>query len=99
MKLARGAWFSSHSNQSPAFGLAYLKEFISMKTLRDINYQAAPYGFIATIPAGTHVVTADNLPFGEIPSYWVKPWNGMSEKARNWLNSYGFLITYKEVTR
>jgi len=69
-----------------------------MKTVKDIVYKENPYGYIATIPAGTTVVRANNLPKDTHPrSYWCKGWRGMSQQARGWKNSYGFLLTYEEV--
>lgn len=58
-----------------------------------IHHHEAPYGFIATIPAGTPVVPADNLPsIPGNPQYWVQPWPGMSEQAESWQRCYGFLV-------
>ncbi len=65
-----------------------------MKTKNDIDYQAAPYGHIATIPKGTEVTKATNLPNG---GFWVKKWNGMTLKAKSWLDNYGFLLTNADV--
>jgi hypothetical protein len=67
-----------------------------MKTRADIDYRAAPYPqSIATIPAGTPVIPASNLPSG---GYWVQPWPGMSASAESWQHNYGFLINDDEVT-
>ena len=60
----------------------------------DIEYKAAPYGYIATIPAGTPVVPADNLPDG---GYWVSDWNDMDDKAESWMRNYGFHVGEEEV--
>ena len=65
-----------------------------MKTKREIQYRAL-LGWIATIPAGTPVVPADNLPEG---GYWVLPWPEMNEDAKSWNRNYGFHVTAEEVT-
>ena len=63
---------------------------MNMKTTKEIIYKAMPYGYIATIPKGTPVMPADNLPRG---GYWVdEPWQGITEKALYWLTCYGFHI-------
>ncbi len=66
-----------------------------MKTKKEIEYRAFPYGWIATIPAGTPVVPADNLSIG---GYWVKPWSGMDEATKCWNREYGFHVTPEQVT-
>tara|TARA_Y100000114_G_scaffold148683_1_gene162039 strand:- start:373 stop:543 length:171 start_codon:yes stop_codon:yes gene_type:complete len=48
-----------------------------------------PYGLIATIPKGTRVIPADNLPQG---GFWAEKWEGMSAIQEAWLDSYGFHI-------
>ena len=67
-----------------------------MKTKEEIEYKAAPYGRIATIPKGTAVIPADNLPIG---GFWVQPWPGMDEQADGWMRNYGFLLFTSEVTQ
>jgi hypothetical protein len=64
-------------------------------TTKPIEYKAAPYGFIATIPAGSKVVPADNLPDG---GYWVEQWEGMTEVEEAWGRSYGFHLTEEDFT-
>lgn len=61
-----------------------------MKTTKPIEYSCAPYGHIATIPAGTKLTPATNLPDG---GFWAEPWEGMSEQAESWERNYGFHIT------
>lgn len=68
-----------------------------MKTVAPIEYFAAPYGKIATIPAGTSVIRAKNLPDNGEKLYWAKGWRRMTQLERSWKNSYGFLLTEKEV--
>ena len=68
-----------------------------MKTKKDIPYHAAPYGLIATIPAGTTVVRARNLPESDGVRYWSKGWRKMSHRAYSWKQMYGFLLTLEEV--
>lgn len=67
-----------------------------MKTKRLIEYKAAPYGHIATIPEGTPVTEAKNLP--EKGQFWVQRWEGMDEKAESWQRNYGFLVSQDEVS-
>lgn len=67
-------------------------------TKRAIEYKAAPYGLIATIPAGTPVSLASNLPeIGERPRYWAHGWTGMTDNERRWHYNYGFLLSGEEV--
>ena len=65
-------------------------------TNKPIDYQSAPYGHIATIPAGTSVVPATNLPKKGL--YWAEPWEGMTEEEQSWQRGYGFLIDSSDVT-
>lgn len=65
-----------------------------MRTKSQIEYQAAPYGRIATIPAGTPVIPATNLPQG---GFWVEPWEGMTDRAESWGRNYGFHVASDEV--
>lgn len=62
-----------------------------------VEYKAAPYGKIATIPAGTKCRLATNLPAADGLRYWALPWEGMTEKARGWHRGYGFLLTVEDV--
>lgn len=63
-------------------------------TKHDIEYRPAPYGCVATIPAGTRVVPANNLP--NPGQYWAEPWANMSDRAESWQRNYGFLIEKSE---
>lgn len=65
-----------------------------MRTKEQIDYRCMPYGHIATIPAGTPVTPATNLPQG---GFWVDNWDGMSDKAESWGRNYGFHVTTEEV--
>ena len=65
-----------------------------MRTKKDIEYHASPYGKIATIPEGVSVHPATNIPDG---GYWVLPWSGMDEKAESWRRNYGFHVRVDEV--
>lgn len=67
---------------------------MAIKTTKAIEYNCAPYGHIATIPAGTELIPASNLPNG---GYWAEPWEGMSEEAESWMNNYGFHITDEDL--
>ena len=64
-------------------------------TADDIEYRAAPYGHIATIPKGTPVTPATNLP--EPNTFWVEPWDGISDKAEGWIRNYGFQVSLDQV--
>lgn len=66
-----------------------------MKTIKAIVYSAAPYGKITTIPKGTTLIPASNLPNSD-GKFYAKKWKGMSEKAKSWERNYGFLITLDE---
>jgi len=69
-----------------------------IKTNKSIEYQEAPYGKVGSIPKGTEVTLATNLPNHQNnPRYWAKSWKGMSEKEKSWKQSYGFLIEKKDV--
>jgi len=59
-------------------------------TNHPIEYRAAPYGRITTIPKGTPVIPATNLP--DRDKYWSEPWDGMDQSAESWFRNYGFLI-------
>lgn len=61
-----------------------------------IDYQAAPYGHIATILAGTPVTVASNLPTRPV-QYWVHRWEGMTPQAEAWARNYGFLVNAEDV--
>ena len=66
-----------------------------MKTKYKIPYAAFPYRTIATIPAGTPVVPATNLPEG---GYWVdEEWARMTAEPQSWMRNYGCLVTDEEV--
>ena len=67
-----------------------------MKTNRDIEYTTQPHGVIATIPAGTKVRPAANLPDSE-DLFWAEKWSGMDERAISWHRNYGFLIEQGDV--
>ncbi len=66
-------------------------------TRESIAYKAAPYGFIAEIPAGTPCIPADNLPDGS--GFWACAWEGstFTEEAASWERNYGFLLGSEEV--
>ena len=64
------------------------------RTKRAIEYKAAPYGRVATIPSGSIVTPADNLPRG---GYWVARWAAASDRAVSWGRNYGFHVTPEEV--
>ena len=65
------------------------------RTNKLIDYHSAPYGFIATIPAGTPVDPADNLP--GTGKFWACAWEEMDDQAAAWHRNYGFLIKPADV--
>lgn len=66
-----------------------------MKTKENIVYREIPFGFIVTIPKGTSVIPATNLPYKD--KFWVKSWLEMDQKALDWFNNYGFLVSNNDV--
>jgi len=66
-----------------------------MKTKKEIKYPAAWVGYI-TIPKGTPVILATNLPY---KAYWCEPWEGMTDEQESWQRNYGFLIQPYEVEK
>jgi hypothetical protein len=69
-----------------------------MITVKPIDYQAAPCGRIAIIPAGTKVREATNLRRDDgKKQYWAEAWEGMDERAGCWLRNYGFLLDQDDV--
>ena len=70
---------------------------MKMVTRAAIEYHAAPYGFVAMIPAGTPVAPAANLPSGGSIQWWAEPWADMSESAEAWMRGYGFGLADHEV--
>jgi len=64
-------------------------------TSKDIVYKVAGRGHIATIPKGTPVIDASNLPIG---GYWVLRWVGMTDEQDSWWRNYGFHVWETEVT-
>ena len=67
-----------------------------MITKDTIEYRT-PNGHVATIPKGTEVVPATNLPEEGGPRFWAESWDGMGQKAESWARSYGFLLGAEEV--
>jgi len=72
----------------------WMDEEVVKVVKKDIKYQAAPYGYITTIPKGVAVHPATNLPEG---GYWAEEWDGMDEKARSWFDNYGFHLLESDV--
>lgn len=68
-----------------------------MQTKTVTEYKAVPYGQIATIPQGTPVIEATNLPPEDGKQYWAEAWEGMDEQAELWHRNYGFLLSADEV--
>lgn len=68
------------------------------QTMAPIEYKAAGTLFKCTIPAGTEVVPATNLPHHpEAPRFWAKAWDDMDDSAESWERSYGFLLEADDV--
>ena len=65
-----------------------------MKTKCKIDYNSMSYGALATIPKGTPVTPAYNLPQR---GYWVESWKGMTAAQKSWEDNYGYHVTEKEV--
>ena len=68
-------------------------------TRESIAYKAAPYGFIAEIPAGTPCIPASNLPASDGEQFWACAWEGstFTDEAASWERNYGFLLTDEDV--
>ena len=62
-----------------------------------VEYKSAPYGKVATIPAGTKCRLATNLPAEDGLRYWALPWEGMTERERSWHRNYGFLLAVEDI--
>tara|TARA_R110002020_G_scaffold226009_4_gene436368 strand:+ start:626 stop:826 length:201 start_codon:yes stop_codon:yes gene_type:complete len=65
-----------------------------MKTKHKIVYNSMPYGKLATIPKGTPVIPADNIPSR---GYWIENWKGMTAAQKSWSENYGYHATAGEV--
>jgi hypothetical protein len=65
-----------------------------MQTKHKIVYNSMPYGRLATIPKGTPVTPAYNIPKR---GYWVEAWKGMTAAQKSWSDSYGYHVTDAEV--
>lgn len=67
-----------------------------MQTKHDITVK---YGWYksTTIPAGTPVEVATNLPHEHKTRYFVEPWDGMDEEMRSWGAIYGFIVDSDQV--
>ena len=72
-----------------------------MKTKRDIEYRLPFSGHTFTIPKGTAVIAADNLPQPNAAdiAYWCKPWRGMTDTAKAHERTYGFGVSANDVTK
>jgi hypothetical protein len=81
--------------------------YMRFVTRESIQYKAAPYGFIAEIPAGTPCIPATNLPDDHpveagktLPAcsrFWACEWPAMTAEAESWERNYGFLLDASEV--
>ncbi len=71
-----------------------------MKLQRGVRYQTSaalsPH-IDVTIPAGTEIIPATNMPETSRIKYWAQPWPGMSEDAREWCRTIGFGLDHEEV--
>ena len=67
-------------------------------TREEIEYKAAPYGFIATIPKGTKCIPASNQPAEDGVQFFVEHPEDMiySGSVLDW-SAYGFLLREDEV--
>ena len=66
-----------------------------MKTKRDIQYYSN-MGYVCTIPKGTPVKQARNLP-DDMFAFWCEKWDDMNEIAESYYRNYGFLLYANEV--
>jgi hypothetical protein len=69
-----------------------------MKTKRDIQYYSVPMGYVCTIPKGTQVKPAKNLPDNML-GFWAEKWPEMSELAESYYRNYGFLVYSDDVEK
>ena len=71
-----------------------------MRLPKDVRYQTsaafAPH-IDVTIPAGTEVIPATNMPESSRIKYWAEPWPGMSDDARDWCRTIGFGLDHEDV--
>ena len=88
IKISKSEWTSIGKQAG------WMDEEVVKVVKKDIPYKAAPYGYIATIPKGVAVVPASNLEMG---GYWAEEWDGMDEKAKSWLDNYGFHLLESDV--
>ena len=63
-----------------------------MRTSKDIQFHPV-FGVAATIPKGTRVTPATNMPRDSHIKYWAEPWEGMSPQAQSWQRTMGFGLT------
>lgn len=70
-----------------------------MKTNKPIDYAAAGSLFSCTIPQGTPVTEATNLPpdADGNTQYWAEDWPGMTPEEESWGRNYGFVISKEDV--
>ena len=68
-----------------------------MRTKYEISYRPFPNLKTFTIPEGTPVTLATNLPQTDGGKYWAQPWAGMTNEEKSWERNYGFLIRQEEV--
>ncbi len=64
-------------------------------TSKEIDYKGIPCGKTMTIPKGTPVIEATNLPYDG--AYWCEPWEGMTDEEESWQRNYGFMVSEEEV--
>ena len=83
-------WFDGYTDMNKAMEKA--------RTSHAIEY-SLPMGGKVTIPAGTPVEPASNLPDSSPIKYWVKPWQGMDEYAESHERNYGFGVGAEDVTK
>lgn len=55
------------------------------------------YHRTVTIPAGTPVVPATNIPGND--NFWVQEWDGLKDdpELRSWYENYGFLVGIEDI--
>ena len=68
-----------------------------MRTSKELTFSPMGFNGSVTIPAGTLVTRATNLPEDSEIKFWVEPWEGCTEYERRWCETYGFGLRRGEV--
>ena len=71
------------------------RDYTMKITKKEIIVKLNGRGNPTVIPKGTGVVPATNLP--KPTTFWVEPWDDMTELEESWMRNYGFLVTKNQV--